>query len=203
MFREELARHSAFLPSLSEEVVAALERHFDLLLRWNRALNLSAVRSGPEIVERHYCESLFLAANLPAGRLTIADLGSGAGFPGIPVAVLRPDCRITLIESHRRKAVFLREATRGMENVEVLARRAEESEGVRFDWVVSRAVKFETISDWVRKSAGFVALLSGGERVESGVESGGFRWSDGSRLPWGDRSFLNIGRNVSRETFAR
>ncbi len=179
-------------------MVDALERHFELLLRWNRVLNLSAVRSEAEIVERHYCESLFLAAHLPAGRLAIADLGSGAGFPGIPVAVLRPDCRITLIESHQRKAVFLREAARAMQNVTVLAERAEELEDSRFDWVICRAVRSEQFSNWVRRAGGHLALLTGGEMVQID----GFRWSDVVRLPWGSHRFLNIGENVSRETLA-
>lgn len=197
VFREELERHSALLPPLSGEAVTALERHFELLRRWNRVLNLSAVRSGPEIVERHYCESLFLAARLPLGRLAIADLGSGAGFPGIPVAVFRPDCHLTLIEAHQRKAVFLREAVRGMGNISVFSKRAEEL-GQSFDWVLSRAVNTDDIADWARKAGGSVALLSGSETA--GFD--GFRWNEPIRLPWGSHRFLNIGENVSRETSA-
>ncbi len=184
------------LPPLSKEKIAALERHFELLLRGNRVLNLSAVRNEAEIVERHYCESLFLAARLPSGPLTIADLGSGAGFPGIPIALLRADCHLTLIESHQRKSVFLREAARSIQNITVAGKRAEELED-GFDWVVSRAVKADDIADWVREAAGFAALLSGGEIVEID----GFRWNDALRLPWGSHRFLNIGENVSRETF--
>src|ERR1017187_6190482 len=101
-------------------------------MRWNRSLNLTAIRSREEAIERHYCESLFLGARLPAGALRIADVGSGAGFPGFPVAVLRPECSVTLIESHKRKAVFLREASRTLPNVRVFAKRAEDV-GERFD----------------------------------------------------------------------
>ena len=67
------------------------------------------------------------------------DIGTGAGFPGIPIAVVRPECAVTLIESHQRKAVFLREATRDLLNVRVLAMRAEDVKE-KFDWIVSRAV---------------------------------------------------------------
>jgi 16S rRNA (guanine(527)-N(7))-methyltransferase RsmG len=92
-----------------------------------------------ESIQFHYCESLFLARTLPAGPLRIADIGSGAGFPGIPVSISRPDCQITLVESHQRKAVFLREASRELKNVRIASKRAEDvTEG--FDWVISRAV---------------------------------------------------------------
>jgi 16S rRNA (guanine527-N7)-methyltransferase len=84
----------------------ALRAHFELLQRWNKSLNLTRIDS----VERNYGESLFLGRHLPPGPLRICDIGSGAGFPGFPVAVLRPDCEITLIEAHQRKAVFLKEA---------------------------------------------------------------------------------------------
>ena len=140
MFAELLRRKTTSFCSLSSEQVAALESHYHLLLRWNRVLNLTAIRDEAEIVERHYAESLFLGAGLPEGRLHIADVGSGAGFPGLPIAVLRPECTVTLIESHHRKAAFLREASREMPNVQVSARRAEEM-SASFDWVVSRAVR--------------------------------------------------------------
>src|SRR2546423_8657954 len=123
-----------------------LAKHFDLLQRWNKVLNLTSVHGMEEIIERHYCESLFLAKHLPPGTLRVADIGSGAGFPGLPVAVLRPDCNVTLIESHQRKSVFLREASRDFPNVNVIAKRAE-SIDARFDWAVSRAVKYSDIEE--------------------------------------------------------
>src|SRR5437868_3656406 len=100
------------LPELPLAKLAALEVHYNLLLRWNTVLNLTGITDLDTAVERHYCESIFLAAHLPAGPLRLADIGSGAGFPGLPIAVLRPDCMVTLIESHQRKSVFLREASR-------------------------------------------------------------------------------------------
>ena len=116
-----------------------LESHYELLLRWNRKLNLTRIEELEDVVRLHYCESLFLSQCLPPGPLRIVDVGSGGGFPGIPVAVSRPECEVTLVESHQRKAVFLREATRGLTNVTVAAKRAEDLVG-SFDWVVSRAV---------------------------------------------------------------
>src|SRR6266853_1771414 len=125
---------------LSDSQIAQLHEHYELLQRWNRKINLTSIPSGAEAVIRHYCESLFFGANLPiTEKATIADLGSGAGFPGVPVAILRPEWTVALIESHQRKAVFLREASRGLGNVVVLANRAGDVEG-SFDWLVSRAV---------------------------------------------------------------
>jgi 16S rRNA (guanine527-N7)-methyltransferase len=175
---------------LSAEQAAALEAHLELLLRWNQKLNLTAIRSREEAIERHYCESLFLGASLPAGPLTIADVGSGAGFPGFPVAVQRPDCRVTLIESHQRKAVFLREASRGLPNIRVLARRAEEVEE-RFDWVISRAVSYQDLCPFLKKLAGNADLLTGSEAPP---EELGFIWNAAVPLPWGKQRFLWTGR---------
>ena len=109
-----------------------LEAHHRLLEKWNRTLNLTRISD----VERNYGESLFLGRHLPAGRLRICDIGSGAGFPGFPVAVLRPDCEVTLIEAHQRKAVFLKEAARCMPNIRVVGKRAEDVDD-KFDWAVS------------------------------------------------------------------
>src|SRR5258708_35233802 len=95
---------------LSDSQIAQLHEHYELLQRWNLKINLTSIPSGPEAVIRHYCESLFFAANLPVTAGAIADLGSGAGFPGLPIAILKPELMVSLIESHQRKAVFLREA---------------------------------------------------------------------------------------------
>src|SRR5258706_6770455 len=126
---------------LSDSQISQLHEHYELLQRWNRKINLTSIPSGSEAVIRHYCESLFFAANLPVTeQARIADLGSGAGFPGVPIAILRPEWAIALIEFHHRKAVFLREATRGLgNNVVVLASRGEDVEG-KFDWLVSPVV---------------------------------------------------------------
>ena len=178
---------------LSREQEEALETHLELLLRWNRTLNLTAIRNREEARERHYCESLFLGASLPAGRLTIADVGSGGGFPGFPVAILRPDCSVTLIESHQRKAVFLREASRGLTNVKVIAKRAEEVKET-FDWVVSRAVSYEDLSPFLKNLARNVDLLTGSDPPP---ESLGFRWESPVTLPWGAQRFLRTGHAIS------
>jgi 16S rRNA (guanine527-N7)-methyltransferase len=159
-------------------------------MRWNRSLNLTAIRSREEAIERHYCESLLLGSKLPAGVLRIADVGSGAGFPGLPVAILRTECSVTLIESHQRKAVFLREASRNMPNVRVLAKRGEAVDE-EFDWVISRAVSYEDLSPFLGRLAPSAGLLGG---IERPPESLGFIWEAPVALPWGKQRFLWMGR---------
>ncbi len=133
------------------------------MLRWNKKLNLTRITDPKQAWERHYLESIRLAHQLPPGPLKIADVGSGAGFPGIPIAVVRPECQVTLIESRQRKAVFLREATRDLPNVRVLPMRAEDVKE-SFDWVVSRAVRPEDVLKL--KLASNFALMTGPRQIK-------------------------------------
>jgi 16S rRNA (guanine527-N7)-methyltransferase len=192
VFVELLRAKLSGVCEVSADQAAVFDRHYELLERWNRVLNLTSVRTRDEAVERHYCEGVFLACHLPVGDWSVADVGSGAGFPGIPVAVMRPDCAVTLIESHQRKAVFLREATRELGNVRVIARRAEDVRE-RFDWVVMRAVRYGDVAGTLKDLAERVEILSG---EVSASEMAGFEWQAPVRLPWGEQRYLWIGRRL-------
>jgi 16S rRNA (guanine(527)-N(7))-methyltransferase RsmG len=192
VFPDLLRERLAGICELTAVQTNQLTAHYELLTRWNQKLNLTSVRDEAEAVERHYCESIFLAMHLPPQAVTIADIGSGAGFPGFPVAVLRPDCSVTLIESHQRKAVFLQESSRALPNVRVLAKRVEDVTE-HFEWAISRAVRYADIAQALRKLAAHAALLTGDVKTE---ELAGFNWRPPIRLPWGERRFLF----VSRET---
>jgi len=120
---------------------AACERLLDyveLLERWNAAYNLTAVRDRAEMVERHLLDSLSVAPFVRGERL--ADLGTGAGLPGIPLAILEPTRQHVLIDSNGKKTRFLREAVRtlGLANVRVEQARVEDARG-QFDCVTARA----------------------------------------------------------------
>lgn len=122
-----------------------LSLYLELILKWNARTNLTAIREPQEIVQRHFGESLFLGS-LPALGLasgfTMLDFGSGGGFPGVPIQILRPDLRVTLAESQGKKAAFLREVLRtlGLAS-EVWAARVETmAKDRRFDVVAMRAV---------------------------------------------------------------
>jgi 16S rRNA (guanine527-N7)-methyltransferase len=153
-------RIAAFLaPFMGDEpasatLLAQLQAYLDLLLRWNTRINLTAVRDPEQIVTRHFGESLFAArvlrddgafsTSLP---VSLADLGAGAGFPGIPIKLFAPELHLTLIESQNKKATFLKEAIRtlGLENSEVYSGRAEHWDHTA-QIVTMRAVeRFESI----------------------------------------------------------
>lgn len=155
-----------------------LEQHYQLLLRWNQKLNLTRITGLLDAVRYHYCESLYLGQSLPKNPLRIVDIGSGAGFPGIPVGILRSDCRVGLVESHQRKAVFLREAVRDLPNVVVLPKRAEEIFG-GYDWMISRAVRPEDVLKL--KLAPNISVLG----------------TEGEKLPWGEaRALFHMKRST-------
>ena len=189
MFRDLLKQKLAGIVRLEPHQIEALENHYQLLVRWNRALNLTSIESEDLMVERHYCESVFAAKYLPDAAESVADVGSGAGFPGVPIAIMRSGCAVSLIESHQKKAAFLREASRGLPNVRVVARRAEDVEQ-RFEWVVSRAVRYSDIGETLKKLGNKAELLTG----EVGPEGlPGFDWKEPIRLPWGERRYLWLG----------
>ena len=117
--------------------------YLDLLLKWNARTNLTAIRDPEEIVRRHFGESLFAARHIPAETKTLLDFGSGAGFPGLPIALLHPEIQVTLAESQNKKSTFLREAVRtlALPNVEVWPNRVETMPPNRqFNVVALRAV---------------------------------------------------------------
>ena len=192
MFPELLRR---YFPDLDANQIGLLQGHWELLRVWNQKLNLTTIRDVRTAVERHYAESLFLAAHVSPGPIRIVDIGSGPGFPGFPVAVARPECTVTLVESHQRKAVFLREASRKVPNIRVLAVRAEDVKE-RFDLSVSRAVSYRDLEGSLQRLAPQVLLLAGEEPPPEWPE---FVWQSPIPLPWGDRRSLRSGR-VSRET---
>jgi len=179
MFRELLAREFAPYGTLSLEQLDQLESHYELLLRWNAKLNLTRIDSIEDATRLHYCESMYLGQRLPRGPLRIVDIGSGAGFPGIPIAILRPEDKITLVESHKRKAVFLSEAVRKLTNLKVVTERAENIKD-EFDWLISRAV---TPSDVFKLHlANNLAMLVGAEDAAA--------FGNSELLPWGEKRYL-------------
>ena len=185
--------------TVSADQFDQLCEHRRLLERWNRRINLTAIYDEKEIARRHYGESVFLHRELPP-TASLVDVGSGAGFPGVPVAVLRPSAHVTLVESKRRKASFLREATRGWRNVSVEDRRIADWEGTA-DWALIRAVSPDAVLPDLEGKVSAVAIL-GTSRPNDGPFAG---W-EGCPTPWSRRRTLWQGsarpadRDVSRET---
>jgi 16S rRNA (guanine527-N7)-methyltransferase len=193
-FREVLESELQPWLKLSEEQISQLYTHYQFLERWNDKMNLTSLEPGPELVIRHYCESLFLGAQLAIGG-RVADIGSGAGFPGVPLAVLHPQSTVGLIESVQRKAVFLREATRHLANVDVLASRAEVVDA-QFDWVISRAVNPKDVWQNIPRLAPRIGILIGESGLKELESASRIAWSEPVRLPWGDWRFLVSGSST-------
>jgi len=193
-FATTLNRELANWVCLSETQISQLYQHYDLLLRWNQRMNLTTVKPGSEMVIRHYCESLIFAAHLPTQgeRISVLDLGSGAGFPGIPMAVLKPDWHLTLIESVQKKAVFLRESSRHLRNVRVLAQRIGDIQE-HGDWVVSRAVDPQEVLRSVPRLAPNVGLMLAEDDFSLIRADSRIAWREPIRLPWGDRRICVFG----------
>jgi 16S rRNA (guanine527-N7)-methyltransferase len=141
--RERLERRlrtgvDALRLALDDAAIARLLDYIDLLVRWNAAYNLTAVRDPDEMVTRHLLDSLAVAPYVTGE--TLADLGSGAGLPGIPLAIVAPERRVTLVDSNGKKARFLREAVRklGLARATVAESRVENVDGA-FDCITARA----------------------------------------------------------------
>ncbi len=131
------------LPAYDDQVLQ-IQRYIEILLTWNEKINLTAIRDPLEILYRHFCESMYasLVVSVENGRL--ADVGSGGGFPGVPLKIIRPSLRVFLVESNLKKATFLAEVVRelGLKDIQVLVRRYEElnEEMAPLDYVCSRAL---------------------------------------------------------------
>lgn len=174
----------AGLPALDALASARFARYLALILRWNQRVNLTAVRDDEGILKRHFVESIFCARALPAWIGSLLDFGSGAGFPGIPIALCRPEIAVTLAESNGKKAAFLHEAVRELSAAcTVFARRGESLAGT-FECVTLRAV------DRMEQAAAAGArLVAPGGCLVLMTTRGDFealRAAAGSAISWGD-----------------
>jgi 16S rRNA (guanine527-N7)-methyltransferase len=180
------------------------ESYVSLFVRWNSRINLTSIRDEDGILSRHFVESIACARALPAGILTLLDFGSGGGFPGIPIALCRPDIAVTLAESQGKKAAFLREAVRVLGlSATIHAQRAEEL-AVRFDCVILRAVDrmpeaVKGASELVKQGGWLALMTTRGELSKlQGAAGMGFSWTGVVRLPGGEERLLALGeRGVS------
>jgi 16S rRNA (guanine527-N7)-methyltransferase len=218
--------------TLPEVSLQQISTYIDLLLRWNARINLTAVRDPDNIVTRHFGESLFLARHVfpaaPAisvGRtllsarpslypgsssksseVRVLDIGSGAGFPAVPLKIWAPAIHLTLIESNHKKAAFLREVARELRltDINVITERAEtlasRSDFPPADLVTLRAVEhFETILPLAIRflaPSGHLALLVGATQARAlSSLATGLRWAPPIAFPNSSARVLSIGSN--------
>jgi 16S rRNA (guanine527-N7)-methyltransferase len=178
-----------------------ISKYIDVLLKWNARINLTAVRDPREMVTRHFGESLFAARNLldRASASTVADLGSGAGFPGVPLALWAGQAKVTLIESNGKKAAFLNELIHqlGLSNAKIFNRRAEDYPE-KAELVTMRAVeKFEgvlAIAAGLLEQSGRLALMIGAGQVETARHLlPTLAWKAPVTVPGGESRVLLVG----------
>ncbi len=194
---------AAGLAPLDEETAGRFGSYLSLFVRWNERLNLSAIRDEEGILSRHFVESIVVAHVLPLGIRTLLDFGSGAGLPGIPIALCRPEIAVTLAESQGKKAAFLQEAVRELGiSTKVHAGRAEALRAV-FDCVVLRAVdrmpKAVAAAVGLVGPAGWLALMATGTEIASLRSAAGAEilWSEPVILPSANDRILALGQRVN------
>jgi len=163
------------LAATDEQMNAFITFLFELK-RWNRVYNLTGLKKDEDIVIKHFLDSLLYLKAMPAGEMKVADIGSGAGFPGIPITILRPEIEMYLIEPTKKKCAFLRHVIGqlGLKKIQVIEKRIEEIKVTRelsspVDIAVSRAL-FD-VKDFVKRAShilkpGGTLILNKGPKVE-------------------------------------
>src|SRR5712691_1989641 len=188
------------LPAYDDQVLQ-IQRYIKILLTWNEKINLTAIRDPLEILYRHFCESMYAAEIIPGRGGRLADVGSGGGFPGLPLKIVRPDLRVFLVESNLKKATFLAEVVRelGLTDAQVLVRRYEElhEEIAPLDFVCSRALgEYAGFLEWAhseRIAAKQVILWVGARDLEEIEKIAGWEWREPVQVPHSLRRLLLVG----------
>jgi 16S rRNA (guanine527-N7)-methyltransferase len=188
------------LPAYDDQVLQ-IQQYIKILLTWNEKINLTAIRDPLEILYRHFCESMYAADAVPLDKGRLADVGSGAGFPGLPLKILRPDLQVFLVESNIKKVTFLAEVIRelGLTGAQVLSRRYEElgEEVAPLDYVCSRALgEFPTFLEWAssQQIAAKQVILWIGARDLADIEKiGTWDWREPISVPNSLQRLLLVG----------
>lgn len=194
---------------LSPTQLQSISTYIDILLRWNARINLTAIRDPEEIVTRHFGESLFAARYLfPASSsassvvkgFAVADLGSGAGFPGLPLKLWAPHLSLTLIESNHKKASFLREVVRALRLTDVNIQNARaETLAATFDVVTLRAVErfdaiLPTAAALVAPSGRLALLIGATQESQARSTLPHLAWSTAAPVPQSRSRILLVAR---------
>jgi 16S rRNA (guanine527-N7)-methyltransferase len=197
------------IPAFDDQVLQ-IQQYIKILLIWNEKVNLTAIRDPLEILYRHFCESMYAAEAIPLKNGRLADVGSGGGFPGLPLKIMRPELQVFLVESNIKKVTFLAEVIRelGLTGAQVLARRYEElgEEVAPLDYVCSRALgEFPAFLEWARSqqiAAKQVILWIGARDLEEIRKIQSWGWSEPMEVPHSLRRLLLVGTRKSSITGA-
>jgi len=191
--------------SLSDPQLLSIARYLELLKRWNQTIPLTSIEEDTELVTRHFGESIFVGSLLPIERGRLADVGSGAGFPGLPLKIAFPELEVTLIEPNLKKCAFLREVqtTLALNGVEVVRSRYEDFPAApdSFDFLCSRALGgYKRLLQWskaVLRPAGRIILWQGTEDSISLSRTKGWNWELPVKIPESRRRVVLMGSRAS------
>ncbi len=194
-----------FQLTASDRQVSQIQQYIKALLVWNDKINLTAIREPLEIFYRHFCESMYAANVISFQNGRLADIGSGGGFPGIPLKIMRPEMQVFLVESNVKKATFLAEVVRDLQltNTRVLVSRYEEldEEVAPLDVICARAVgELGPLLAWARSErigAKETILWIGGRDLEETQRIAGWKWREPIAIPQSLRRFLLVGEAIS------
>ena len=187
-----------YLTALPEGIECKIQKYIRLLDVWNRRIALTSMRDPEEIVRFHFGESIFAISLLGNDDGRLADVGSGAGFPGLALKLAKPSLEVVLVESNKKKCAFLEEAIReiGLNGVGVLASRFEDAEisSQSLGFLTSRALGgHSAFLDWAQKrlvSSGSVVLWLGKGVLQSVRGKAGWRWEDPLLIPGSRERFV-------------
>lgn len=194
---------------ISDETIDKLIVYVDLLLRWNRKINLTSISTSEECVTRHFGES-FMISRMQQLRGHLLDIGSGAGFPGLALKLIAPDLEVVLLEPVAKKRAFLKEVSRAcdMGRVEVVGSRLDEfvraKEGQTFDIITARAVGgLELLIPAARRLLtpdGYLCLWVGAQQVGGIREaSSELQWMEPEPIPRSQDRLIMVGVRVDRK----
>jgi 16S rRNA (guanine527-N7)-methyltransferase len=187
------------------EKTSKIRDYVTLLLKWNKLVSLTSITDPVDIVARHFGESMFAASLLSVDNGRLADVGTGAGFPGLALKILHKDLKVVLVESNKKKSAFLSEVVRSLalSDVDVMPTRFEEIrvEAGFVNFVTARAVGgFPDILKWSKKAlspGGHLILWVGGEDTTKISSTPGWIWQPAIRIPESQRRFILIGNPIS------
>jgi 16S rRNA (guanine527-N7)-methyltransferase len=196
------SRLAPFHVDLSPDQLALLRKYVDLLELWNRKISLVSPSDISQLLERHVGESLFAASAVPIQHGRLADVGTGAGFPGIPLKIYVPGLELTLIESNQRKSAFLSEAVRSLHltSCKVVGTRYEDIDSSeKFSFIACRAVgNYEDLLRWARSRLtedGELVLWLGMDDAQLLSKITGWNWREPIIMPGSNRRVLLVGRS--------
>lgn len=184
-----------------DDQVLQVQRYLALLLFWNQRVSLTSVTDPLEILGRHFGECMFASSQCPVENCRLADVGSGAGFPGLALKILQGGIKLHLIEQNTKKATFLKEVARFLNLGDVFVHRTSYSalslEIGPFDWITSRALgDYKDLLDWSRNrlsDTGSVSLWVGSEEGLRLDSHPGWRWDPPIPIPNSRRRVILAG----------